>query len=98
MPYSDVSKILYVILNHEGVNDVCIGISVINIHILQFVILKKVLEEAVIILLVVIIFTINPAQVPQGKDVIPIVSVPFTAQIFQISALVHVRYFNTYCR
>ena len=68
------------------------------IHILQLIALEKVLEEAVTILLVVIITTINPAQVPQGSDVIPLVSVLYTVQIFQISAFLHVRYFNMICR
>ena len=93
-----VSKILYVLLNHERVNDAWIRIYVPNIHIFQLVVLEKVLDEAVTILLVIIIKTMNPAQVLQGKDVSSVVYVIFTVQVSQFNALVHVRYFNLYCR
>ena len=57
---------------------------------LEFVVLEKVLEEAVAILLISIIMTMNPAQVLQGNYVISLVSVIKTVQISQINALVHV--------
>ena len=67
-------------------------------HILDFIVLEKVLEETNIVLLVVIITTINPTQVIQGKNVISLVGVLSTVQTPQISALVYVRYFNFICR
>ena len=92
------SKVLYVLINNKWINDVWIRFSVINIHVLQLVVLEKVLKEAVTILLVFIPFTINPAQVLQWNDVISLVGDFFTVQVSQINTLVHVRYFNTYCR
>ena len=73
-----VPKILYVIVNNEGANDVWIKISVINIHVLQFVVFEKVLEEAVTILLVCIINTVNPTKIIQGSDVIATVGIKAT--------------------
>lgn len=69
-----------------------------NIHIFELVVPEKVLEEAVIILLVFIIIVINPAQVLQGNDVVAFIYVSITIQISQICALIHGRYFNTLCR
>ena len=90
----NVPKILYIITNDKGVHDVWIRFIIINKHVLQLVVFEKVLEEAVTILLVVIITTINPTQVLQGNDVIAIVGVKATVDVPQINTLVHVRYFN----
>ena len=93
-----VPKILYVIVNDEGVHDVWVRSFVINKHVLELVVLEKVLEEAVTISLVFINKTKYPAQVLQWNDVIATVGVKVTVQVPQINTLVHVRYFNIYCR
>ena len=67
-------------------------------HVFEFVVLEKVLEETVIILLVFIVMIINPAQVPQWDDVISVVGVFPAVQVSQINARVNVRDFNTDCR
>ena len=59
-------------------------------HVFQLVAREKVVNETVIIFLVFIINTLNPAQVLQGNYVISLVSVIKTVQISQINTLVHV--------
>ena len=92
-----IPKILYVIINYEGANDIGIKFIVINMHVLESVVLENILEEALIIFLAHIVITLNPPQVLQGNDVISLVGDFFTVQVSQINTLVHVRYFNMIC-
>ena len=52
-------------INGDRGDDVGTRVIINNMNVLQFVAHEKVLEEAVIILLVFIIITINPAQAHQ---------------------------------
>ena len=64
-------------------------------HILDFIVIEKVLEEASIVLLVFIILTMNPAQILQRNDIITRKGISIAVQIPQINALINVRYFNS---
>ena len=93
-----VLKIFHILLNDERGNSVLVSSVIPKIYVLEFVVLEKVVMETVAILSVVIRPTINPAQILQRNDVIPLVSVIIAAKVPQIYALVHVRYINVLCR
>ena len=93
-----VLKIFHILLNDERGNSVLVSSVIPKIYVLEFVVLEKVVMETVAILSVVIRPTINPAQILQRNDVIPLVSVIIAVKVPQIYALVHVRYINVLCR
>ena len=56
------SKILYVVGNDSGVNDIRVRLVVINANILRSIGLKKIIYKAIIFLIVFFIETYNPTD------------------------------------